>query len=130
MEEQIAGLLHEVAVKGFSQTRDVLCMGGMNKVGYHDKIHGQFLNNHGVTQILERYKMAVDEILPDLPEFRCLEQPHPGLCADRIQYILNAADLEELMTSADIKKTQADLQFNDENWYFNTQEIAEKFSFI
>lgn len=128
--EQIAGLLHDASHTVFSHTMDVLFMGGMDKGSYQDSIHADFLKTYGAQEILEKHSIKVEDILPDKSEFRCLEQPHPGLCADRIEYILHAADLEDLMPLSDIQKIQNDLQFDGQNWFFQTPEIAENFSFI
>lgn len=128
--EQIAGLLHDASHTVFSHTMDPLFMGGMNKGGYQDTIHAKFLKTYGAEKILLQCDFDVEDVLPDRPEFRCLEQPGPQLCTDRVQYILQAGHLEELMTPLDVQQSYDDLQFDGQNWYFRTPEIAEKFAFI
>ena len=128
--EQIAGLLHDASHTVFSHTMDFLFMGGMNKGSYQDSIHAQFLKDYGAQEILEKHGCTIEDVLPDKPEFLCLEQPHPWLCADRIEYILHAGDLEGFMSIQEIQETHTDLQFDGHNWFFNTPEIAERFAFI
>lgn len=129
-QEQVAGLLHDASHTVFSHTTDFLFMGGMNKGAYQDTIHHEFLEKYGAKEILERYGLTVSDIIPHLAHFRMLEQSSPALCADRIEYIIHAGDLENILSPEEIKEIHQSLHFKDGDWYFDDVNMAEKFANI
>lgn len=130
--EQYAGLLHDVSHTVFSHTMDVYFMGGANQGAYQDQedIHSQFINQHGLSDLLNDEGISTEEIIPDTPAYRCLEQPSPDLCADRIQYILQEAHLDGIMDRDEINRIYDDLCFENGQWFFKTPDLAERFAFI
>lgn len=129
-QEQVAGLLHDASHTVFSHTTDMLFMGGMDKGAYQDKIHHEFLLKFGAQEILARYGFTIDNIMPDRPDFLMLEQHSPALCADRIEYIIHAGDLENILTPQEIQEIHKSLHFKNGNWYFDNAQVAEKFALI
>lgn len=88
LEEQIAGLLHDVSVLAFSHVTDwVFGEGRKGKEDYHDSIHNSFVNNTKIPIILKKYGFALNQIL-DEKNFSLLEKDMPDLCADRVDYAL------------------------------------------
>lgn len=130
--EQIAGLLHDASHTVFSHTMDAFFQGGMNKGAYQDQegVHESFLKKYGFAEILEKYGLEPKDVLSENPGFNCLEQSHPRLCADRIQYILEEGCLDEIITRDDAERIYQDLVFDGKNWYFQSIEQAERFSFF
>jgi len=88
LEEQVAGLLHDVSVLAFSHITDWLFGDGRKGVeDYHDSIHVAFVKKTEIPKILEKYDFLEDRIL-DEHNFTLLERKAPDLCADRIDYAL------------------------------------------
>ena len=88
VEEQVAGLLHDVSVLAFSHITDwVFGQGREGKEDYHDSIHDVFIKNTEIPSILAKYNLDLDRI-SDLDNFSLLEKESPDLCADRVDYAL------------------------------------------
>jgi uncharacterized protein len=91
LEEQVAGLVHDVSHRAFSHVYDWV-VGTAAGEGSQDAYHEQFLKNSSLAQILNVYGFEVDRIA-DYHNFSLLEQPIPDLCADRVDYCLRELDL-------------------------------------
>ncbi len=88
LEEQVAGLLHDVSVLAFSHVIDWVFANGRDGVeDYHDKIHGMFINNTEIPKILEKFDFDLERII-NVENFPLLERKIPDLCTDRIDYAL------------------------------------------
>jgi hypothetical protein len=59
-----------------------------------------------------------------------LEQPLPTLCADRLEYNLQAGLLTDMLTIEDITTILNDLRYNNGQWFFVTQESAHKLALV
>jgi len=86
LEEQIAGLLHDISHTTFSHVVD-WTIGCPIKEDHQDKNHRKFFFGGEVTFILKKYSFNPDKIA-NLKEFKLLEREIPNLCADRIDYAL------------------------------------------
>ncbi len=86
VEEQIAGLLHDVSHTAFSHVID----GVLDNLSedYHEEIFEQVILQSEIPQILEKYDYDYRDILLDDSKWSLLEQPAPELCADRVDYTL------------------------------------------
>lgn len=86
LEEQIAGLLHDVSHTAFSHVIDYV-LENMDE-DYHEKIYHQIITDSDIPRILRKYGYDYKNILLDDSKWKLLEQPAPELCADRIDYTL------------------------------------------
>ncbi len=85
LEEQIAGLLHDVPHTAFSHVIDFVFPSDDH--AYHEKFHSDIILNSEIPDILADYNYDVHRILDD-SNFPLLERSIPDLCADRIDYSL------------------------------------------
>lgn len=94
LEEQVAGLLHDVSVLAFSHVSDwVFGLGGTGVESYHDEIHEEFVKKTEIPEILEKHGFDLERIL-DENNFSLLEKKIPDLCADRVDYCFRELDDE------------------------------------
>ena len=111
LEEQVAGLIHDVSHSAFSHIIDyVLEEGSETEHSYQDNVFVNFVRKSEIPQILEKYNLDLEYIL-DENNFPLKERELPDLCADRLEYSLRSAFL-----FGEIRKEDVDL-FSREPFY-------------
>ncbi len=126
LEEQIAGLLHDVSHTAFSHVGDWV-FGKENKEDdYQHSIHQRYLVASGLEAILNRYGFTSEQVLPDREVFAMLEQPLPNLCADRIDYNIQGAYYQNFLTREEALELLQDLFFQDGRWLITRTDLAAK----
>jgi len=86
LEEQIAGLTHDVSHRVFSHVSDWILGSQENEDG-QDRAHKKFLYDSSLKKIIERNGLSIERIA-NHHSFSLLEKEIPELCADRIDYCL------------------------------------------
>jgi hypothetical protein len=86
LEEQIAGLLHDVSHTAFSHVVDFVF--DNEKEDYHEKIFQRIIADSEIPAILGKYGYDAQSLLSGGARWKLLERPAPELCADRIDYTL------------------------------------------
>ena len=127
LDEQIAGLLHDVSHTVFSHVGDYI-FGSNQKDAYQDDIHSWFLLKTELASILEKYGYSWEIALPHYKHYPMLEQELPNLCADRIEYNIQGGVLHQLITYEEAQSILKDLHYENEYWYFTDPKIANKFA--
>lgn len=124
LHEQIAGLLHDVSHTVFSHVSDYMYH-SKDGNSYQDDIHEWFINQTEIPEILQKYGIAVSDVLHKKGTFRCLEQDLPTICADRLEYNLYGGYIENKLTKEDIDYILNHLHY-DNDWYFDCSQAARK----
>lgn len=126
LEEQIAGLIHDVSHSAFSHVIDYVLEAGSEKEQTHqDNIFDDFIKKTEIPAILEKYGFSLDYILDD-GNFPLKEKKLPDLCADRLDYSLRDAcvfgeieNIEYFLNNLVVKNGQ---------WIFKNFESARKYA--
>lgn len=84
LEEQIAGLLHDVSHTAFSHVVDYVFVN--REEDFHERIFEQVIGRSEIPDILLKYGYDVSQLLQK--EWPLLDMPLPELSADRIDYTL------------------------------------------
>ncbi len=92
LEEQIAGLLHDVSHTAFSHVID-WTLGDPTKEDYQDSIHEEIIENSEIPEILKRNSLCYKKV-SKVEDFLLLEREAPLLCADRVDYSLRELQSE------------------------------------
>ncbi len=116
LEEQIAGLLHDVSHTVFSHVGDWIFNRENQEKDYQNGIHAHFLERYGVGDILRKYNISIEQILPLESLFPMLEQRGPNLCADRIDYNIQGAYLRGFITYDEAMRIAEDLRYMNGDW--------------
>ena len=123
LEEQIAGLLHDISHTAFSHVIDWV-LGDSKKEDYQDNVFFEFLKNSEIPSILKKYQID-ENIFSNLKNFTLLEKEIPSLCADRIDYTLRELFKEGSQIT---KKIFFDLVVKDNQIVFKNKDNAEIFA--
>jgi hypothetical protein len=86
VEEQIAGLLHDVSHTAFSHVIDYVF--DNKDESYHEEIFSTVVKNSEIPAILLKHGYNYEDILLDDSKWTLLERSAPELCADRVDYTL------------------------------------------
>jgi HD superfamily phosphohydrolase len=130
LEEQIAGLLHDASHTVFSHVGDVLFNHHSEQSSYQDDIHEWYLKQQNVDVLLARHNITLDSVLHKSGAHTMLEQDLPNICADRLEYNLQAGLLTDLLTHDDIATILNDLRYDNGQWFFTTTESAKKLALV
>lgn len=126
LEEQIAGLLHDVSHTAFSHVGDWIFESENKEKSYQDNIHSHFLEKSGLGDILNKYGFAIKQVLPTEELFPALDCSLPNLCADRIDYNIQGAYYQGFITHEEAKLIFEDLHFKDNRWISQEAELMKK----
>ena len=126
IEEQIAGLLHDVSHTAFSHVGDWVFSKENQDKDYQNDIHPQFLKESGLADILEKYNITIQQVLPTEELFPALENSLPNLCADRIDYNIQGAYYRNFITYEEALSLFKSLQFVNNQWISNELSLMKK----
>ncbi|WP_176728803.1 HD domain-containing protein [Thermogemmatispora onikobensis] len=100
LEEQLAGLLHDVSHTAFSHVADYLfaCF----DEDYHERHLRQVIEHSDLPALLRSFGLDLGQILA-FEHWPLLEQPAPELCADRVDYTLRDLWHAGYLTQAEVE---------------------------
>jgi HD superfamily phosphohydrolase len=130
LEEQIAGLLHDASHTVFSHVGDILFDHHSMHSSYQDDIHEWYLLQQKIDVLLERHHISLDAVLHKSGKHKMLEQDLPDICADRLEYNLQAGLLTNLLTLDDVIIILDNLHYCDGMWFFTDMENAKKLALV
>lgn len=124
IEEQLAGLLHDISHTAFSHVVDWV-LGDPTKEDYQDNNHLNVIENSEVPRILKKYGFDYKKIA-DIESFSLLEKHAPSLCVDRFDYTIR--ELKDLGEDETVKMCVDALINLNGQMVFKTKESAEFFA--
>ena len=130
LEEQIAGLLHDASHTVFSHVGDILFEHTSALSSYQDDIHQWYLEQQKIDELLMHHNIPLEAILHKNGRHIMLEQDLPDICADRLEYNLQAGLLTHLLTIEDIKNILESLCYHQGIWFFTNQKCAKKLAVV
>ncbi len=128
IEEQIAGLIHDVSHSAFSHCIDYVLDAGSEKEHNHqDNIFDSYVRKTEIPNIIRKYGFDLHYILDD-ENFPLKEKNLPDLCADRIDYSLKTAVIFGELNEKDKNYLLENLTTENNNWIFKSFESAQKYT--
>ena len=128
LEEQIAGLLHDISHTAFSHVADFVFNSHYLKHDYQDRKLAQAFEIQGINKILIKHKISPSKIL-NHKNFPLSEKELPDLCADRIDYTLQEP-LRRKLSKIKPKDFLKNLIIHQDKFIFTDQAWAKKFSLL
>ncbi|MBC5635303.1 HD domain-containing protein [Ornithinibacillus sp. BX22] len=125
IEEQIAGLLHDVSHTAFSHVIDFVFEN--KEEDYHEKIYSSVVENSEIPNILMKHGYHYEDLLLDETKWTLLEQPAPELCADRVDYTLRDMYAYGNITLEEVNRFLDNVVVVEGKMYLQNIEIAEWF---
>lgn len=125
IEEQIAGLLHDVSHTAFSHVVDFAL--GLEAEDYHEVIYEELILSSDIPMLLEKAGYNVHDLLFNESRWTILEQSAPKLCADRIDYTLRDQFKCGVISAEDIQNFLKELTVHEGEIVITTFGGAEWF---
>ncbi|MDX9893767.1 MAG: HD domain-containing protein [Patescibacteria group bacterium] len=125
LNEQIAGLLHDISHTAFSHVSDYI-FNSHAAQDYQDSKLEKAFEIQGINKILKEHGIN-PKIILDHHRWPLLEKDLPDLCADRIDYTLRDPSLGRV-TNAKPRELLANLKTNSGQWFFTNRVWAKKFA--
>jgi HD superfamily phosphohydrolase len=122
LEEQVAGLLHDVSHTAFSHVIDFV-FDNRKDEDFQDRNHESYIRRTDIPAILEKHGMTVEQ-MSDYHKYTLLEQGAPTLCADRIDYTFRESSGEDVAACLPSLRT-----YND-TFVFDSEKAANTFADI
>lgn len=126
LEEQVAGLLHDVPHTAFSHVVDFV-FGGSEVGTFHEEFHKEVIMNSELPAIFKKYNLSIDTLL-DKHRFHLLERDLPDLCMDRIDYCYRDLVTDNIMTLDVAKKLLEKMVRFEDTIVFEDQAAAREFA--
>lgn len=128
LEEQIAGLIHDVSHSAFSHCIDYsLDTGSQSKHTHQDSIFQEYVKKTDIPRILKKHGYDIEYIL-DENNFPLQETELPDLCADRIDYSLRDAVGVLEINQSQVQKILDSLIIKDDQWVFKDYKSARDYA--
>lgn len=128
LEEQTAGLIHDVSHSAFSHCIDyVLNVGSEKEHNHQDNVFEKFVEKTEIPQIIKRHGLRPEYIFDD-QNFPLKERNLPDLCADRIDYSLRTAVIFGELNDKNRKYLLNNLIADGCNWVFRNFESAKRYA--
>ncbi len=128
LEEQIAGLLHDVSHFAFSHIADwVFADGGTHGSveDFHDRGHEVFIENTELPALLKRHGFDINKIC-DESNFPLLNNEIPDVCADRFDYAVQ--EIYRFLEPKSTAKCVASVVNHNNSIVFKDQKSALRFA--
>ncbi len=125
IEEQIAGLLHDISHTAFSHVVDFAL--NRSNEDYHEEIFEKIVEASDIPKILTKYGYDYKDILYSEKKWTLLERSAPALCADRIDYTLRDMYSYGYISLVAIKNFLDSLEVKDGEIVINSINAAEWF---
>lgn len=125
IEEQIAGLLHDISHTAFSHVIDFVFKN--SNEDYHEEIYDEIIESSTIPEILLNNGYDYKDILFNESKWTILEKKAPKLCADRIDYTLRDMYHYGFISKDEIKTFLNNLSVVEGEVVVNSVKISEWF---
>lgn len=128
LEEQIAGLIHDISHSAFSHCIDYALAGAKEgEQAHQDGIFKEFVMHTDIPKIVKQYGYVMKDILDDR-RHPLKETTMPDLCADRLDYSLRSALVYNHTPIKKLHYLLSHLTVKNHAWVFTNYESAKVYA--
>lgn len=127
LEEQIAGLIHDISHSAFSHSIDYIFGKTEKDQSHQDSIFEEFVRESTLPRVFKRYRIDLDRVI-HLENYPLLDADIPDLSADRLDYSLRTAVAFSLITAETAMEFITHLTIHKAHWVFTTFPMARRFA--
>ncbi|MFC1787992.1 HD domain-containing protein [Patescibacteria group bacterium] len=127
LDEQIAGLIHDVSHSAFSHCIDYALGDSGARQDHQDNIFEQYLEQSEIPQIIKQHGFSLNHI-KDETQFPLLETTLPDLCADRIDYFLRDAVASHEVTKDQARNFLDKFKIVENKWVLSDYQTAKQYA--
>ncbi|MBI3887562.1 HD domain-containing protein [Candidatus Microgenomates bacterium] len=127
LEEQVAGLLHDIPHTAFSHVIDFVFPSDDHT--FHEQFEEKIILNSEIPAILNKYGLKVQNVLAK-ENFPLLEAELPDLSADRIDYFLRDTRPDQIFPDSLVKDFLDGIFVKDSVFYFKDKSLASLYSIL
>ncbi|OGY87067.1 MAG: hypothetical protein A2233_03900 [Candidatus Kerfeldbacteria bacterium RIFOXYA2_FULL_38_24] len=125
LEEQVAGLLHDVPHTAFSHVADNVFEDASQT--FHEQFQEKVIFESNIPQILKKHDLSVWNLFKK-SSFHLAERDLPDLCADRVDYFFRDCVTDKQLDLLDARKILEDMTIFDGDIVFKNKEYAVQFA--
>jgi HD superfamily phosphohydrolase len=130
-KQVISGLLHDMATPAFSHTIDYLNQDYINQESAEYHNFDAIIGSDILFEYFLKNEISINDVC-DYSKYSLADNQRPRLCADRIEYLLEAAFFTNMCSKGEIEELYNDLIIvsNEEKnpeFCFETMELGKKF---
>lgn len=126
IEEQVAGLLHDISHTTFSHSVDFLFNKNLEQ-DFHEEFYEKIIRQSDVPRILKKNNIDLENIL-DEKKFTLLEKKLPDICADRVDYFLRDMIRYDPIIKKNVNKILNSITDFNHEMVFNDATMARIFA--
>jgi len=128
IEEQIAGLIHDVSHTALSHVSTYAFLGKYEGEEFHELQHRRFFKESGLYDLVTQ--LGFDpEYISNENNFPLLENSLPDICADRLDYALRDGLHLQILSRQQVNKILQGLAIHNSEFVFANEESAFLYSF-
>lgn len=124
IQERVMALLHDISHTAFSHVGDYVL--DYSDEDYHESIFMQVVSHPEIKSILDKYNLA--DMFNDEQQYTLLEEPLPGICADRIDYTLRDLYHAGIIDGVAVKAFIDDLENQEGRLVITTKASTDWFA--
>lgn len=128
LEEQYAGLTHDLSHTAFSHVGCLLNYQGIQRNAYQDNIFEWYMHEQGMDTLLAPYGITIASLNPTDEKFTMFDRDIPELDLHRLEYLLHTGIVWKQITLADVTNIVNHVRYENNEFFFTDEAVAKQWA--